>query len=299
MKIYAIAYIQTLCNIKKMKKTILYILTSVILLISIMIVTGGFGDRKDYALINQGEAIIFAHRGYANSNVENSKEAFLKSDSLGFNAIETDISCTKDGKLIIFHDESCKRLLGIDIDINDLNWNDIKFMHLIYKEKLTKNKVLSLDEFLNQTNPKKILYLDIKKPTKLIADSLLSVLEKYQDHKNIIIADANIMFLSYIKIKNSDIRVALEGFNKGKEWIYYILPKKIKPDYYSSFISQVDKKHMIFLKEHNLINNKITYGVDRKNINTVFNLGVKNIILDYDYSMGTIESLRAEISKNK
>jgi hypothetical protein len=151
--------------------------------------------------------------------------------------------------------------------------------------------------FLNQTSPKKILYLDIKNTSKTIADSLLSILEKHPEHKNIIIADHNLLFLSYLKINNENIRVALEGFNKGKEWIYYIIPQKIKPDYYASSISQVDEKHMKFLKEHDLIENKITYGLDHNNIKKVFDLGITNIILDYDYSMGNLDSLKAKIMK--
>ena len=152
--------------------------------------------------------------------------------------------------------------------------------------------------FLKQTEASKILYLDIKKAKKSIADSLLKILEKHKEHKNIIIADDNLLFLIYLKSKNRKIRVALEGFNKGKEWIYIFIPKKFKPDYYSSFLDQADEKHMTFLKEHNLIKNKIVYGVNAENIQTVFDLGIKNIILDYDCSMGSLDSLELNLNNN-
>lgn len=282
-----------------MRKFISYFFIIVtVFLVVIIIAGGGFGDRTDYSLINQSDPIIFAHRGTVNSNVENSKEAFFKSDSLGFNAIETDISCTKDGKLIIFHDDLCKRLLGIDSRINELNWNDIKTINLIYDGKQTKNTILSLDMFLSQTKPVKSIYLDVKKATKSIADSLIYILEKHEEHKNIIIADGNLLFLTYVKTKKPTLRVALEGFNKGKEWIYYLIPTNYKPDYYSSFLSEVDVDHMSFLKDHNLINNRITYGVDVNNIQKVFDLGIKNIILDYHHSLGEIDSLELDLSQN-
>ena len=67
-----------------MKKTVKYILIGIVLIFSIIIILGGgFGDRKDYELINQGKPIVFAHRGYVNLNVENSIESFSKSDSIG------------------------------------------------------------------------------------------------------------------------------------------------------------------------------------------------------------------------
>ena len=282
-----------------MKKTAFYIFIGILIILSlIIIIGGGFGEKSDSVLLNNGKSIIFAHRGYVNFNVENSEEAFSKTDSIGFKSIETDINCTKDGKLIIFHDDYCKRLLGIDTGINELNWDDIKFKNLMYKGKQTTNKVLSLDMFLKQTDPSKILYLDIKKAKKSIADSLLKILEKHKEHKNIIIADDKLLFLIYLKSKNHKIRVALEGFNKGKEWIYIIIPKKFKPDYYSSFLDQADEKHMTFLKEHKLIKNKIVYGVNAENIQTVFDLGIKNIILDYDCSMGSLDSLELNLNNN-
>lgn len=55
---------------------------------------------------------------------------------------------------------------------------------------------------------------------------------------------------------------------------------------------------MIFLKDHNLINNKITYGVESKNIQNAYDLDIKNIILDYDYSMASIDSLKLNLVKN-
>lgn len=281
-----------------MKKLFLYLSVFIIAITCmIILIGGGFGDRNDYSRLNQGKPLIFAHRGNANACVENSIESFLKSDSVGFKAIETDIISTKDGKLIIFHDENCNRLLGIDTSVNQVNWEDINTKHLIYKNNQTKNIILSLDMFLEQIEPSKILYLDIKKGNKSIADSLLFILKKHKKYQNIIIADSNLLFLIYLKMKDSSIRVCLEGFNKGKEWLYFIIPKKYKPDYYSSFLFQVDQKHIEFLRKHSLINNRIVYGVDSNNIKSVFELGIKNIILDYDDSMGTIEALELKLIK--
>ena len=248
-----------------MKNAIKYTtLSLIIILVIIVIVGGGFGARNKI-LINNGDAIIFAHRGVTEFNVENSAEAFIKSEELGFYAIETDINITKDGKLIIFHDQTGKRLLNIDRDIKDINWEEIKDEYLQYRGKKSKNKVLSLEQFLNQIKKSTILYLDIKEPSKIVADSVLLIADKYKkDFKNIIIADGSFLFLAYLKIKNPEIKTALEGFNKGKEWLYYLIPTNYKPDFYSSFIDEVDEKHMLFLKKNNLLNNRIEKQIKKK-----------------------------------
>jgi glycerophosphoryl diester phosphodiesterase len=284
-----------------MKKIARYTIISLgVIIIAITILGGGFGIRSK-TIINNGNSIIFAHRGVTEFNEENSVDAFNKSKELGFSAIETDISCTKEGKLIIFHDKSGKRLLNIDSDINTVYWKDINNKYLQYNGKETKNKVLSLEQFLKQINKSTILYLDIKESSKTVADSVLFLIEKYKSFKNIIIADENIFFLVYLKIKNPEIKVSLEGFNKGKELLYYVIPKNFKPDFYSSFIHEVDENHMLFLKKNNLLNNRIVYGVNNKNISKVLKLGLHNIIFDYESKTTTsnIKDLELLLTKNK
>jgi len=284
-----------------MKKFIKYLILSVFLLVIIIIALGGgLGNNTNNNLIYQGkQPLVFAHRGYVNNNVENSISAFSKSDSLGFNAIETDVNHTKDGKLIIFHDKSCKRLLGINRNVEEVKWSEINTKPLLYKGKKTTDFILSLEQFLQQTDADKILYLDIKNTSKPIADSLINILNKHKNFKNIIIADGSILFLNYVKKGAPHIKTALEGFNKGKEWLYFIIPVNFKPDYYASFISNVDENHMKFLTKHNLINHRIVYGIDDKNLSKVFDFGLKNIIVNYSPSMGNIDSLKLRLNNDE
>ncbi len=282
-----------------MKKTIKY--SAIILgivIITIIIIGGGFGPANS-TIINDGKVIVFAHRGVSAYNVENSIEAFDKSIEFGFNAIETDVSCTKDGKLIVFHDKSCSRLLNIDQDVINVDWHEIENKFLQYNGKVTKNKVLSLEQYLEHLNDSVISYLDIKIFSKSIADSLLSIIGKYNNSKKIIIADSDIIYLAYLKIKNPEVKVALEGFNKGKEWLYYIIPKKIKPDFYSSVIDEVDENHMLFLSNNNLLDKKIVYGVNHENISKIYDLGLSNIIFDYDSVSCNLENIKRLLIKNK
>lgn len=283
-----------------MKKKIKYLLLIVsIIIITFIVLGGGLGaDNKPTPLL-EGQSLVFSHRGITDSAVENSQAAFAKSDLLQFKAIETDIRSTKDGKLIIFHDKSCQRLLGIDTNITAVNWADIKNSPLIYNGEKTQNTVFTLDDFLSHTDTARILYLDIKTLNKTIADSLLAILKNHPEHKNIIIADQKLEYLVYLKSKNPNIKVCLEGVTAGKEWLYYVVPKNFKPDYCSSFLSEVDENHMEFIKSHNALHRKITYGVDKNNLHTVFKLGIQNIIVDYDQSMGPINRLEANLMKNK
>jgi len=52
---------------------------------------------------------IFAHRGYSSAYPENTMIAFGKALEAGCDGIELDVQLSKDGELVVFHDESVDR----------------------------------------------------------------------------------------------------------------------------------------------------------------------------------------------
>lgn len=108
--------------------TILIILVSllVILFVAMIIMikpnkfrdTSYFGGKK------------FAHRGLHDREVpENSLRAFLLARENGF-GVELDVQMTADGQLVVFHDGNVKRMCGIDANIRDLTYEELKALSL-------------------------------------------------------------------------------------------------------------------------------------------------------------------------
>ena len=237
-------------------------------------------QNKEQNIPSPIDITFFAHRGLPHL-AENSHEGFLKSKSVGFTALETDVNFTKDHKLVLLHDNNLKKLLGIDKDINDLNWEDIKNLNIRHEDKISSNNVLTLDNLLQEDYAFQTIYLDFKTTSKTIADSLLSLMEKYNAYDRFLVADANVLFLAYLKLKNPNIQTVLEGFNKGKEWTYYFIPERYKPNYWASFYSEVDEKHLSFLKNKHLLKRKIVYGIDKHNIEEALEMGLVYLIVDH------------------
>ena len=273
---------QQLFKMNKFIKSILFIF-AIIIIISYI----DFNKKKevvnDFCATNK---ILFAHRGLPKF-AENSWESFKQSQSLGLNSIECDVQFTKDNKLIIFHDKNTERLLGIDQNIKDLIWTDIETKAIIHNNEITEQYVLSLDELLRLSSGFHYRYLDFKTTNKTISDSLLVLMEKHQAYERVLIADANILFLAYVKYKTPQIKTVLEGFNKGKEWTYYLIPSSLKPEYFASFFSEVDDKHINFLNEYNLMDCKIVYGINKSNFQQAVNMGLRHLIIDYDSSLSS------------
>ena len=69
-----------------------------------------------------------AHRGFHDNSgpaPENSMAAFRKAVEMGY-GIELDIRETSDGLMVVSHDDSLKRSAGIDRNISDMKWSELK-----------------------------------------------------------------------------------------------------------------------------------------------------------------------------
>ena len=112
-------------------------------------------------------------------------------------------------------------------------------------------------------------------------------MKKYNTYEHVLVADANILFLAYLKYKIPQIKTVWEGFNKGKEWSYFLVPSSLKPDYFASFFSEVDDKHIQFLNEQNLMHRKVVYDINKNNFQQAVEIGLKHLIVDYDSSLSS------------
>lgn len=114
----------------------------IIAVIGLIIISGLFlfsiapnKNRREQMKIFEQQYI--AHRGLFDSQngiPENSIPAFQKAVDMGY-GIELDVQLTTDNKLVVFHDESLKRMCGVDK----------KLMHCSYKE-LMQYKLINSEE---------------------------------------------------------------------------------------------------------------------------------------------------------
>ena len=108
----------------------------------------------------EAEVKLFAHRGGAHEYDENTLAAFEQTYSKGIRGYETDIRRTKDGKLVIFHDDTFKRIVGVDGGIEDLTLEEVR------KLKTKKgNQIPTLDEVIAFFKDKPGVYIEFEMKT--------------------------------------------------------------------------------------------------------------------------------------
>ena len=75
----------------------------------------------------------FAHRGLWGGDIpENSMAAFSLAAERGY-GIELDVHTTRDGVAVVHHDDSLKRICGVDISIEQSEYDDIDTLKIDYR----------------------------------------------------------------------------------------------------------------------------------------------------------------------
>jgi glycerophosphoryl diester phosphodiesterase len=69
---------------------------------------------------------ILGHRGYPKKYTENTLESFKAAIEFGADGIELDVWRTKDGEIIVTHDENLQRVFGIDLNVKESSLEEIK-----------------------------------------------------------------------------------------------------------------------------------------------------------------------------
>ena len=103
---------------------------------------------------------LIAHRGLHNINdgiPENSVPAFRQAINKGY-SIELDVHLTKDKKIVVFHDNSLKRVCGINKKIEDCTYDEL----LKYNLFDTKYKIPLFKEVLSLIDKKVFLLIETK-----------------------------------------------------------------------------------------------------------------------------------------
>ncbi|GAP85859.1 putative glycerophosphoryl diester phosphodiesterase protein [Rosellinia necatrix] len=103
------------------------------------------------------------HRGFKAVSPENTMAAFKAATEAGVEAIETDLHLTRDGVVVLCHDETLQRCYGNKAKVRDLDWNDISQLRTLREPRQPMPRLIDLLGYLSQPGLEDVwLMLDIK-----------------------------------------------------------------------------------------------------------------------------------------
>ena len=125
--------------------------------------------------------LIIGHRGASNIAPENTVRAFNKAIDLKADYIELDIQKTKDGALVVTHDDDIQRLTGQHGHVKDFTLEDLKSLDFGEGEKIP-----TLEEVIEMTLGKINLNCEIK--VENISRKVVDIIKKYEIINSIILS---------------------------------------------------------------------------------------------------------------
>lgn len=140
---------------------------------------------------------MFAHRGYHNKEKlipENSMAAFRAAVAHGY-GIELDIHITRDGKVVVFHDDTLERMCGEHGKVEDYTLEELQKFHLLN----TTERIPELQEVLEYVDGRAPLLVELKIPGRdlRVCEASYDILKTY--HGKYLVQSFNTLGLQWYR----------------------------------------------------------------------------------------------------
>jgi glycerophosphoryl diester phosphodiesterase len=161
--------------------------------------------------------LVIAHRGFSGGAPENTLAAFKKAIDLGVDMIELDVLLSKDGQIVVIHDDTLNRTTNGKGRVTDYTLDELKQLDAgsWFGTQFSGEKIPTLKEMLELTRGKMFLNIELKKGdlgryTMMdLADRSLQEVEEVGMLNQVVFASFDPSAIDRILEKNPKIPVAL------------------------------------------------------------------------------------------
>lgn len=161
-------------------------------------------------------AQIIAHRGYSSRYPENTLSAIRAAVEAGADMVEIDVQLTKDGALVIMHDDSVYRTTNGSGLVKDLTLEQIRMFDagVKFDPKFAGERVPTLDEALEAVQGKAMLNIEVKNAgseasRKLMAEKLSEAIARYNYAAHVQVMAFDSDFMREMRQKTPTISMAM------------------------------------------------------------------------------------------
>ncbi len=221
-------------------------------------------------IVSSRSIVVIGHRGACGYYPENTLLSLSKAIEMGVDAVEFDVRMTRDGVLVLFHDEKLDRLLKIRGYLREKTYSYISRL------SIRGEKIPTLEEALSFLKDKKVnIVIEIKEPDTV--EKILDVVKRSGIEKS------RIMFVSFhheiLHVPKSD------GYRVGA--IFVCRPRKLS-SMFQDFVPDVvlpryDMLDEALVKEAHDMGMMVGTWVinDEQDLMRVLRLGVDMVASDY------------------
>ena len=181
------------------------IYNSVLLILLVFITCGAMTSSEEISRIE-----LVAHRGASCYYPENTMASIYGAIEIDADWIEIDIHQTRDQELVLSHDENLYRTSGVDINVTDAIYDEIKDIDIgsYFDPKFSNERIPKLEnviKFAKKNNAK--LNIELKPTGKEInfEKQLVELIQKYDFEDSCMISSSSYAELETIKKLNKNL----------------------------------------------------------------------------------------------
>lgn len=176
--------------------------------------------------------MVVAHRGYSSVFPENTLAAFAGALDIGVDYIELDVQMTKDGQLVVFHDDDLKRITGAEGAVRDYTLAELGALDAgsWFSSSFAGERIPTLEEALALIEQGQCgVYLELKDIGEApgFEEAVLAAAGQCGMTDRCVFASFRYGYLERLKELNPEI-LTLYNTTSGK----VTLPKEFPADYY-------------------------------------------------------------------
>lgn len=220
--------------------------------------------------------MVIAHRGFSGAAPENTLAAFQKAIEIGSDMIELDVQLSKDGNLVVLHDDTLERTTNGQGRVVDYTLQELKKLDAgsWFGEQFSGERIPTLKEVLELARGRVLVNIEIKHP----------------DHGQYPITDLAGQALKEVKNAGMIDRVIFSSFNPAAlEWI-----KKNEPRVWVALLYHRTWNSIVEVtggKEYSILNLRNSY-LTKTRINKIHQEGLKVNV----YTVNSEEELEQFVS---
>jgi glycerophosphoryl diester phosphodiesterase len=253
-----------------------------------------------HSFFNSTKPLIIGHRGSSGDRPENTMSAFNHALSSGADVLESDMQLSKDGQIVLIHDETIDRTTNGSGAVSDFTVKELKSFDAGHYFTLDEGKtypfrgkgitIPTLDELLSKHKNVK-LNLDLKSDNPLLIGKIIDTIIDHNMSDRVILASFNHNTMKRLRSHLEEKGLNVLTTNSKREAVLMTAAHKLRlPNYKKPMALEIPTKQsgitiltQKFLdKAKNMGHYVIPWVInDDKEIENLFHQGVDGIITDY------------------
>ena len=158
--------------------------------------------------------MVIAHSGSSHDAPENTLAAIRQALDAGADAVEFDVTLSKDGEVVVIHDATVDRTTNGTGKVNDLTLDELKSLDAgsWFAPQFTGERIPTLQEVIDLVGNRAFMFVELKTeailPTAL-ESTVVDIVTENRMEKNTVIISFDPFALFYASRRNSEIPTGL------------------------------------------------------------------------------------------